>query len=182
MFLRFTPGQPYLGLFHVGKFLYRVTARIVEEDRDGRVRQDNLPGLNVPVGDMFKGHASILPVPAGLGGFRSYFNAKNFFTARNGDWVETLRNSHETEKLVLAMRVIGRFTTLKSEKPLCEIIDPDFPRQPNGDIDGDFRAPHSKLPPLRITDTLAASPTEAIWSSDSRLRGPFSLSMVSLNR
>ena len=40
----------------------------------------------------------------------------------------------------MAVRVTGRFTTLKKEQTICERIDPKFPKKPNGDIDDGFRA------------------------------------------
>jgi hypothetical protein len=146
-YLGFAPGQSYLTFVHVGKFpLYGVSARIVEEDQNGQIRRDNLLGVTVPVGDMIKGHANLQTLPSGLGSSPDYFNANIFFTARNGDWMQLLRERSVNGKLVLAMRVVGRFTSLQKEKSLCETIDPNFPRKSNGDIDSDFHLSMSELP------------------------------------
>jgi hypothetical protein len=146
-YLGFTTGQQYLPFVHIGKFpLYEVSARIVDLDQSGRIKQGNLMGVTVSVGDMIRGHASIQPLPNGLGSSPDYFNANVFFNARNGDWMELLREQRVNGKLVRAMRVVGRFTSLKKEKPLCETIDPEFPREPNGDIDSDFHSSGPKLP------------------------------------
>jgi hypothetical protein len=92
-YLGFTPGQSFLPFTHVGKFpLYGVSARIAELDQNGRIKQHNLMGMTVSVGDMIKGHVNIIQtIPSGLGGSPDYFNANVFFAARNGDWMELLR-------------------------------------------------------------------------------------------
>jgi len=148
-YLQFAPGQSFLPFVHIGKFpLYGVSARIVELDQNGRIKQgNNLMGVTVLVGDMIKGHANIIQAaPSGLGSSPDYFNANVEFTARNGDWVELLRIQRVNGKLVQALRVVGRFTSLKKEKPLCETIDREFPRKPNGDIDSDFHSTGLELP------------------------------------
>ena len=135
------PAQPALAFVHIGKFpLYGVAARIVELDREGKNIQGNLTGITVPVGDMIKGHANILPWPSGLAIPPDHFNANIFFTARNGDWMELLREQKTNGEWRRAMRVVGRFTSLTKERTICESIDPKFPKKPNGDIDDDFRA------------------------------------------
>jgi hypothetical protein len=135
-----TQAQQYLAFIHIGQFpLYGVTARIVELDREGKVTPGNLVGVTIPVGDMIKGHANIQPFPNGLVISPDYFNANVFFTARNGDWQELLRERRVNGELLTALRVVGRFTSLKKEQTICERIDPKFPKKPNGDIDDDFR-------------------------------------------
>lgn len=146
-YLGFTVGQQYLPFIHVGKFpLYGIYARIVELDQNGGVSQNNLTGVTISVGDMITGHGNLQPVPIGLGRSPDYFNANIFFTARNGDWMELLRERRVGGKLVRAMRVTGKFTSFKKEKALCETIDPEFPRKLNGDIDSDFFSSSTELP------------------------------------
>jgi len=134
----------YLVFVHIGKFpLYGVVARIVPLSQDGKTVRpgSSLLGITVTIGDMIKGHASIIQsLPKGLITSQDFFNANIFFTARNGDWEETLREKRIGEDVRTALRVTGRFTTLQREQNICERIDPQFPKKPNGDIDDGFQA------------------------------------------
>jgi hypothetical protein len=122
--LNYVPGQGFLAFAHVGKYpLYEVSARIADLDQ---VRTN--VGVTVPVGDMIRGHASIESMPAGIPTSGDHFNANVFFTARNGDWTELLRVVRVNDGWARAIRVMGRFTSLKKEKVMCETIDPKFPR------------------------------------------------------
>lgn len=145
-YMSFTPGRPILFFVHGGDFpLYGVYARIVELTPDGKVLREptlnNLFDVGVDVGDIIEHHAVVRAVPQGLGtSLSDSFDANIFFSARNGDWMELLRERREGDKWVTATRVLGRFTSLKSEKVMCQKIDPAFPLKPNGDIDVDFRS------------------------------------------
>jgi len=144
--LGFVPGQQFLAFVHSGKFpLYGVQARITELDEQDHVKGSPF-GVTISVGDMIRGHASTQPVPSGIAGSPDYFNANIFFTARNGDWVQLLREERVKDKWVRALQVRGRFTSFKKERILCETIDPEFPRKPNGTIDPDFLVPTAKVP------------------------------------
>ena len=141
-------GRPYLFFIHAGQFpVHGVSARIVKLDQNGHVRQENLMGLTVSLGDMIQKHVSVQPIPLGLEISPDYFRANIFFTARNGDWMQLLREQRVNGKVVSAIRVVGRFASLRKEKLLCESIDPDFPRNVNGDIDDDFRVTVGPKPP-----------------------------------
>ncbi len=146
-YLNFVPGQGFLAFVHVGSYpLYGVEARIVRLEENGHVDQLNLSGTTVSVGDMIRGHANIQPVPMGLVIDQGFFNANIFFTARNGDWVEQMRVRKIGGQYIRALFVRGRFASLKREEPMCETIDPGFPRDKDGNIDSDFRIPSAKLP------------------------------------
>ncbi len=139
-YLSFIPGQQYLIFAHIGQFpLYGLSARIVELDRNAKVQKENLMGITVSIGDMIQHHASVQSLPSGLGRAPDYFNANIFFSARNGDWTELLREQRIKDKWVRAVRISVRFTYLKKEKVVCETIDREFPKQLNGNIDSDFR-------------------------------------------
>jgi len=140
--LGFVPGQQFLAFYHVGSFpLYGVSARIGQLDENGKIRPgDSLMGITVVVGDMIPGHASIQPIPNGLGTSPEYFNANIFFTGRNGDWVQVLRERKIENKWQRAVQVIGRLTSETKERVLCETIEPGFPKKAGGTVDTDFRA------------------------------------------
>jgi hypothetical protein len=94
---------------------------------------------------MIRGHANIQAIPNGLVSSADYFNANIFFTARNGDWNELLRTQRVDGKMVRAIKVSGRFTSLKNEEVLCETIDPEFPKK---DIEHNFQlAENGEKPP-----------------------------------
>jgi hypothetical protein len=134
-------AQRYLAFVHIGEFpLYGVNARITTLGRDGKWIPENPQEVTVSVGDMIKGHANLRNVPNGLVTSPDYFNSNIFFTARNGDWIELLREQKVDGELRVAIRVKGRFTSLAKEQTICETIDPKFPRKPNGDIDDDFKS------------------------------------------
>ncbi len=141
----YVPGQQFLAFAHAGKYpLYDVSARIADLDQVGKTG-DPL-GVTVAVGDMIQEHVKILPVPANVASSGNKFNANVFFTARNGDWVELLRQVKVGDGWLRAIRVQGQFTSLKKEKALCETIDPKFPKNAEGKIDG-FDAPSGPKPP-----------------------------------
>lgn len=147
-YLAFVPSQQDLMFIHIGQFpLYGVSARIVELDNSNKVEPEHLMGITISIGDVIQHHASIQPLPSGVGSAPDHFNANIFFTARNGDWTELLREQLIKDKWVKAMRILVRFTFLKKERAVCETIDPEFPKQRNGNIDDDFRSlSSSKLP------------------------------------
>jgi hypothetical protein len=123
--LMYVPSQTFLAFVHAGKYpLYEVSARIADLDQI----RTNLVGVTVSVGDMIQGHANTEPIPAGIPTSGDHFNANIFFTARNGDWTELLRVVRVNDGWARAIRVMGRFTSLKKEKVMCETIDPKFPR------------------------------------------------------
>jgi hypothetical protein len=147
-YLAFVPGQQFLAFVHMGQFpLYGVSARIVELDSSNKAKQENLMGVTVAIGDMIQHHASVQTLSSGIGNAPDYFNANIFFTARNGDWTELLREQRIKDKWVRAMRVLGGFTYLRKQKVVCETIDREFPKQPNGDIDDGFRSLSGSKPP-----------------------------------
>lgn len=141
-YLTYVPTQGFLSFVHRGDYpLYGVTARIVDLDQV----QSNLLGVVVPVGDMIKGHAAMLQIPNGLPLQGDHFNANIFFNSRNGDWVEKFRARQTKDGWARAMRVEGRFTTLKKEKPMCETIDRQFQLDLKGKVEKDW-TPDLKLP------------------------------------
>jgi hypothetical protein len=144
-YLAFIPGQEYLVFVHQGKYpLYGVSARLVNLDY---ITAQNILGMTVPIGDLILGHANMQPLPAGnLQANGDHFNANIFFTARNGDWVQILREVRLKGSWVKAVQVQGRFTSLKNEKVMCETIDRDFPRSTDGKIDG-FLVNSGPMPP-----------------------------------
>jgi hypothetical protein len=92
-------------------------------------------GITISIGDMIRGHANMVSLPASLSQPEGeYFAANIFFTARNGDWTQLLRAAAVNGKWVRATQVRGGFTSLEKEKILCQTIDPDFPR----DIKGEY--------------------------------------------
>ncbi|HET9406047.1 MAG TPA: hypothetical protein VFO39_02305 [Candidatus Sulfotelmatobacter sp.] len=141
-FLWFVPGQQYLAFIHQGQYpLYGVEARIVDLDR--MKATNDLEGAIVHIGDMIKGHVNIQsPVINPMVADR--FNANIFFTARNGDWMELLRVKKSPDGWVRAMRVVGRFTSLRKESVVCENIDNSFSPSELGD---DFKAYGGPKPP-----------------------------------
>lgn len=141
--LMYVPGQGFLLFAHEGKYpLYGVSARIVDLDQT----QSNLQGITIPVGDMIRGHGNSESIPAGVPTSGDHFNANVFFTARNGDWTELLRVERVNDGWARAIRVIGRFTSLRKEKILCETIDPKFPRKPEKLLD-EFKPIKGPKPP-----------------------------------
>jgi hypothetical protein len=123
--LMYAPGQAFLLFAHVGKYpLYEVSARIADFDQ---VRT-NLLGITIPVGNMIQGHANTESIPAGIPTSGDHFNANVFFTARNGDWTELLRVVRVNDGWARAIRAMGRFTSLKKERVMCETIDANFLR------------------------------------------------------
>jgi hypothetical protein len=138
--LLFVPQQGFLFFDHRGQHpLYGVDARIANLDET-----NNLTGATVSVGDLIRGHGNMVTVPANLAYLTDHVNANIFFTARNGNWTELLRVRQTTNGWVRAIRIEGRFTSLKKAKLMCETIDPQFPRS---ELDKDF-TPYSgpKLP------------------------------------
>jgi hypothetical protein len=146
-YLGYVPGQGFLAFVHRGRHpLYGVSARII--DLQQMKETNNLEGFTVSVGDMIRGHANIQPLPSSFG-TSDRLDANIFFTARNGDWTQLLRERRVSDhKWVRATRVVGRFTSLAKEKIMCETIDRDFPRDSKGAIDKDFPAyaGRTKLP------------------------------------
>jgi hypothetical protein len=138
-YLKFTPGQGYLPFLQVGQFpLYEVLARIVDLDTSGKASLEHVMGFTVSLGDIVQHHAVIRPLPTGMVITPNYFNANIFFSARNGDWVEMLREQRIRDRWIRAIRITAEFTALKKDKVVCETIDQDFPRQSNGNIDDGF--------------------------------------------
>lgn len=132
-YLGFMPGQSFLVFPHIGKYpLYSVSARIVDLDN----AKTNPFGVTISVGDMIQGHANTYSTPADFAPLGDHFSLNVFFTARNGDWVQILRETRVNNAWRRAIQVRGRFTTLKKEKVMCETIDPQFPRNAKGEIDG----------------------------------------------
>jgi hypothetical protein len=109
-----------------------VSARIVDLDN----AKSNPFGVTVSVGDMIQGHANTYSVPANFSPTGDHLNLNVFFTARNGDWVQILREIRVDNTWRRAIQVRGRFTSLKKEKVMCETIDAQFPRNAKGKIDG----------------------------------------------
>jgi hypothetical protein len=141
--LTYVPGQGFLLFAHAGKYpLYEVSARIADLDQI----QTNLAGITVPVGDMIRGHANTESIPAGIPISGDHFNANVFFTARNGDWAELLRVVRVSDGWARAIRVMGRFTSFKKEKVMCETIDPKFPRNATS-ILSEFKPINGPKPP-----------------------------------
>ena len=147
-FLTYVPGQGFLFFEHMGEYpLYGVDARIVTLDEDGKIIEgQNFMGTTISVGDMISHHGNMVPIPGNLIANQDFFDANIFFTARNGDWTEQMRVKKIGGKYVRAVYVKGRFTSLKKERPLCETIDPGFPKNNDGNIDSDFKIPSAKLP------------------------------------
>ena len=85
-------------------------------------------GVTVPVGDMIQGRGNMVSVPSSIPTSGDHFSANVFFTARNGGWTELLRVVQVSDGWARAIRVTGQFTSLKKEIPVCETIDPKFPR------------------------------------------------------
>jgi hypothetical protein len=141
-------GQTFLAFIHKGEFpLYGVSARVTVLGRNGNWIPGNPGEVQIPVGDIIKGHASVINIQNGLVTKPSdYFNSNIFFTARNGDWTELLREQKVGGQQYVALRVIGSFG--KRPETICEIIDPKFPRNANGDIDDNFKA-GPKAPPCQ---------------------------------
>jgi hypothetical protein len=137
--LGYVPGQQFLMFLHIGRFpLYGVSARVVDLDRAARPghQDSDLLGITIVVGDMIQKHANTLRVPANFAYLQDRFNANIFFTARNGDWVQLLRERKVGNDWVRAVRVDGRFISLPKEVTMCESIDPKFPRNADGQIEG----------------------------------------------
>jgi hypothetical protein len=134
--LGFLPGQNFLAFVHQGRYpLYGVSARIV--DLDQIKKPEDSFGQMISIGDMVPKHANAMPLPLGyLPTTGDRFNANVFFTARNGDWVQMLREIKVKDRWVRAFQVQGPFTSPVKKKIMCETIDPDFPRRADGKIDG----------------------------------------------
>lgn len=125
-YLAFVPGQGFLAFPHKGQYpLYGVSARIVEL---GKAGQNSDMGVTVFLGDIVQGHAAIQPLPPNFSPPGDRFDANVFFTARNGDWAQLIREVRVGGRWLRAIRVMGRFTSLKKERIMCEIIDSNFPR------------------------------------------------------
>ena len=141
--LMYAPGQGFLLFAHEGKYpLYGVSARIVDTDQ----LRTNLQGITIAVGDMIRGHGNNESIPTGIPTSGDHFNANVFFTARNGDWTELLRVVQVNDGWARAIRVMGRFTSLRKETILCETIDPKFPRKPEKLLD-EFKPISGPKPP-----------------------------------
>jgi hypothetical protein len=141
--LMYVPGQGYLMFAHEGKYpLYGVSARIADLDQ----LKATFLGTTVEVGDMIRGHVRIEPVPSGIPLSGDHFYANVFFTARNGDWSELLRAVRVDGGWARAIRVIGRFTSLKQEIALCESVDPKLPGKPE-ELFTDFKPMNGPKPP-----------------------------------
>jgi hypothetical protein len=142
-YLGFVPGQGFLAFPHMGKYpLYGVSARIVDLDN----AKSNPFGVTISVGDMIQGHANTYSVPANFAPSGDHVNLNVFFTARNGDWVQILRETRVGNAWLRAIQVRGRFSSLRKEKVMCETIDAQFPRDTKGEIDGFLPPSSPKLP------------------------------------
>jgi hypothetical protein len=142
-YLAFVPGQQFLAFLHKGNNpLYNVTARIADVDRPLSFSM----GVAVSVGDMIPGHAMMKDIPPGMMSSQEYFNANVFFNARNGDWLELLRVTKVKGNWVRAIRVNGRFTSLKKEIPLCETIPANYPKDTKWKLDDFLPKTSTKLP------------------------------------
>jgi len=123
----FSPRQQFLFFIPVGKYpLYDVSARI--HDTQKPISSDlfgNLFGSTIGLGDVIPQNGGLVrPIPPWFS--RSDEISVNiFFSARNGTWTELLRARPADG--ARAIRVLGRFTSLKKEKIICETISPGFP-------------------------------------------------------
>jgi hypothetical protein len=143
--LWYVPIQGFLSFNHIGNYpLYGVSARIANLDL---IKTGDF-GIAVPVGDMTPGHAYTRPIPADVPTSGDHFDANIFFSARNGDWVERLRVVKVENGWEVAVRVMGRFSSLGSEIPMCETITHNFPLKADGSIEKDW-VPDSRLPRCR---------------------------------
>jgi hypothetical protein len=147
-YLRYVPGQQFLFFVHAGRYpLYGVSARIVALDKSGNNVPGSLLGTTIAIGDMIQHHGNSFSVPLDIESSGEEFNTNIFFTARNGDWVELLREKRINNEWVQALRVSGRFTSINKERVLCETIDPKFPIGDGGKIDNDFKLLAGRKPP-----------------------------------
>jgi hypothetical protein len=96
---------------------------------------------------MIQGHANMQAVPESLAAARDRFNVNIFFTARNGEWTQILREKRVGDRWIRAIQVQGRFTSFKKQKVMCETIDAEFSHDAKGEIDG-FLAYSGPKPPL----------------------------------
>ena len=141
-YLAYVPMQGFLAFAHKGDYpLYGVSARIADLDRTSA----SFIGVTVAVGDMIKGHASMLQIPNGVPLQGDHFNANIFFNARNGDWVQLLRERRTKDGWARAIRVEGMFTTLRKSKLMCETVDHGFQLDSEGNVEKNW-TPDPKLP------------------------------------
>ena len=123
-----------LTVIHRGKYhLYDVHARMVDLQKFDEVKSKlsfdtmKYTDINVSVGNLIPGHASMLrQVNLGSGDTRG-FNV--FFTARNGSFTQLLRYEKVAGRWLHATKVE------RGEQVLFEQVDPEFPRNRNGEVE-----------------------------------------------
>jgi len=122
-YLYYVPGQGFIAFIHKGEErTFSIGARITDLNTP-----QNLWGTYIDVGEISRGKAKELPVPAMLNRLTDRVDLNVFFDARNGDWTEQFRARRMKNGWAIAMRVEGAFGDMRKYETLCETVSKDFP-------------------------------------------------------